>query len=175
MTESLIRRLTEGNRDYRKDGNVELRLRTAREGQHPYAVVVCCSDSRVIPEQIFSASTGDLFVIRVAGNVLADHQMGSIEYAAEHLGCRLVVMLGHTGCGAVAAALEGHCTGYVSSITDDILEAIGDEKDPDAASIKNVLSGVRKIRDGFASHPGLSDTVVRGAVYDIVSGNVVWL
>ncbi|MBQ4282113.1 MAG: hypothetical protein II753_08455, partial [Spirochaetales bacterium] len=66
MVESLIRKLTEGNRQFMDSGSIGLRLRTAKEGQHPYAVVVCCSDSRVIPEQIFSASIGDLFVIRVA-------------------------------------------------------------------------------------------------------------
>ena len=82
------------------------------------AFVVCCSDSRVIPEQIFPASIGDLFVIRVA---------------------------------------------------------IGDEKDPDKACKLNVMRGVKKNRDGFASHPGMADIDVRGAVYDIVSGNVVWL
>ena len=64
-------------------------------GQHPYAVIVSCSDSRVIPEEIFSAGIGDLFVIRVAGNVIDDHQLGSIEYATEHLGCKLVLVLGH--------------------------------------------------------------------------------
>ena len=67
---------------------------TCKNGQHPYAVIVTCSDSRVIPESIFSAGIGDLFVIRVAGNVIDDHQLGSIEYATEHLGIRLVVVLG---------------------------------------------------------------------------------
>ena len=73
---------------------------SAAEGQKPYAIVISCSDSRVIPEAIFSAGIGDLFVIRVVGNVLDNHQLGSIEYAAEHLGVKLIVMLGHTGCGA---------------------------------------------------------------------------
>ena len=171
MVESLITKLTEGNRDFMDSGSIGLRLRTAKEGQHPYAVVVCCSDSRVIPEQIFSASIGDLFVIRVAGNVLDRHQLGSIEYAAGHLGCKLVIMLGHTGCGAIAAALEGHVEGYVSYITDDILKAIGDVRDPDEACRLNVLHGVQLISETVAS-PAVE---VRGAVYDIVSGKVTWL
>ncbi|MBP5162990.1 MAG: hypothetical protein ILP16_08450 [Spirochaetales bacterium] len=171
MVESLIRKLTEGNRRYQSTGSVELRLRTAKEGQHPYAVVICCSDSRVIPEQIFSATIGDLFVIRVAGNVLDRHQLGSIEYAAGHLGCKLIIMLGHTGCGAVAAALEGHAGGHVSSITDDIRKAIGDERDPDKACRLNVMHGVNLIREEL-SYP---DVEVRGAVYDIGSGQVIWL
>ena len=175
MTESLIGKLTQGNREYLKTGSIDLRLRTARDGQHPYAIVICCSDSRVIPEQIFSASIGDLFVIRVAGNVLDNHQLGSIEYAAGHLGCKLIVMLGHTGCGAVAAALDDHSEGYVSYITDDIRSAIGEEKDPLEACRLNVLHGVDRIRMEFALHPEISDADVRGAVYDIESGLVSWL
>ena len=175
MTASLIRRLTEGNREYQGTGSIALRLRTAKEGQHPYAIVICCSDSRVIPERIFSADIGELFVIRVAGNVLDRHQLGSIEYAAAHLGCKLIVMLGHTGCGAVGAALEGHAEGYVASITDDIRAAIGDEKDPYEACRLNVVCGVDRIRRAFADHPEMADADVRGAIYDIESGEVRWL
>ena len=175
MTESLIKRLTEGNKSFQKNGSVELRLRTAREGQSPYAIVICCSDSRVIPEQIFTASIGDLFVIRVAGNVLDNHQLGSIEYAAAHLGCKLIIMLGHTGCGAVAAALSGHSEGYISFITEDITEAIGEEKDPYEACRLNVLHGVERIRKEFRLHPEISDADIRGAIYDIESGQVSWL
>ncbi len=78
-------KLLSGNRRYLETSDPALRKETAEHGQHPYAIVVCCSDSRVIPEQIFHASIGDLFVIRVAGNVLDRHQLGSIEYAAGHL------------------------------------------------------------------------------------------
>ena len=97
-------KLSIGNKQYLKTSDAALRLDTAENGQHPYAIVVCCSDSRVIPEQIFSADIGDLFVIRVAGNVLDQHQLGSIEYAAGHLHCQHIIVLGHTGCGAVTAA-----------------------------------------------------------------------
>ena len=169
QSDSLIQRLCKGNKDYQKSGSVELRLKTAKEGQHPYAIVICCSDSRVIPEQIFSAGIGELFVIRVAGNVLDNHQLGSIEYAASHLGCKLIIMLGHTGCGAVAAALEGHSEGFVASITDDIRKAIGDEKNPNEACRLNVLHGVARIREEF------SKADVRGAIYEIESGEVSWL
>ncbi len=165
-------KLIEGNRRYSAAGYDARREQTAKEGQHPYAIVICCSDSRVIPERIFSADIGDLFVIRVAGNVLDRHALGSIEYAAEHLGCSLVLMLGHTGCGAVAAALSGHAAGFVSAITDDICAAIGMETDPDAACRKNVLHGVNTIRKAFASLPELE---IAGAVYDIATGEVEWL
>ena len=165
-------KLIEGNRRYCAAGYDARREQTAKEGQHPYAIVICCSDSRVIPEKIFSADIGGLFVIRVAGNVLDRHALGSIEYAAEHLGCSLVLMLGHTGCGAVAAALSGHAAGFVSAITDDIRAAIGMETDPDAACRKNVLHGVNTIREAFASLPELE---IAGAVYDIATGAVEWL
>ena len=170
-----IQKLNVGNRTYQKTGNIELRLKTAREGQHPYAIVICCSDSRVIPEQIFSASIGDLFVIRVAGNVLDKHQLGSVEYAAAHLGCKLIIMLGHTGCGAVAAALDGHAEGYIAYITDDIRKAIGKVRDPNEACRLNVLNGVERIKKEFADHPEVSKAEVLGAIYDIESGQVSWL
>ena len=166
---TIIERLQEGNRRYAASEKGTLRKRLATEGQHPYAVVVCCSDSRVIPEEIFGASLGELFVIRVAGNVLDRHQIGSIEYATGHLGCRLVIMLGHTGCGAVGAALQGHADGYVSYIVDDIRKAIGDEKDPDEACRLNVIHGVETLKKE------LSNIEIRGAVYDILTGQVRWL
>ena len=92
MRESDIRsRLMEGNRRWQQAGEVidALRRETARTGQKPYAIVIACSDSRVIPEQLFDAGLGELFVIRVAGNVLDRHQLGSVEYAAAHLHCRM--------------------------------------------------------------------------------------
>ncbi len=180
---SLIGRLMEGNRRYQSsavsalDVSPALREQTAREGQKPYAIVICCSDSRVIPEAVFSAGLGELFVIRVAGNVLDRHQLGSIEYAAEHLGCKLILVLGHTGCGAVAAALAGESEGFVRYITDEIRLAIGEEADADRACALNVLHAVESIRSAFDEHPEIPSEglEVRGAVYDIRSGAVRWL
>lgn len=165
-------RLIEGNRLYLAEGGEALRERTARDGQHPYAIVVCCSDSRVIPERIFHADIGDLFVVRAAGNVLGRQQLGSIEYAVGHLGCRLVLILGHTGCGAVAAALSGHAEGFVSFITDEIRAAIGMEADADAACRKNVIHGVHTVREALK---GTANLQVIGAVYDIGRGTVDWI
>lgn len=174
MTE-LINKLNDGNCRYLLTSDKTLLEHTAKYGQHPYAIVICCSDSRVIPEQIFSADVGDLFVIRVAGNVLDNHQLGSIEYAAAHLGCKLIVMLGHTHCGAVDAALSGHTDGFISYITDDIREAIGDERDPLEAARLNVRHGVERIRNEFAGHPEIEGISVRGALYDIETGSVEWI
>ena len=178
MKETLIARLQEGNLRWqrRQDEQTAMRRKTAAEGQQPYAIVIACSDSRVIPEQLFDAGLGELFVIRVAGNVLDRHQLGSIEYAAWHLGCKLILVLGHTGCGAVGAALHGGGEGYVSYLTDEILRTIGRERDPDEACRKNVLHGVETIRAAFREHPEIpsADLDILGAVYDIRTGLVRW-
>lgn len=175
MEKKTYLRLYEGNQKYLQTSDADLRRRLAAEGQHPFAIVICCSDSRVVPEEIFSAQPGDLFVIRVAGNVLDNHQLGSVEYAAGHLDCDEIILLGHTGCGAVGAALHGGGEGYIKYITDDILEAVGDEQDADEACRLNVLHGVKRLREEFSAHPEISGVGISGAVFDIVSGKVEWL
>ena len=180
MRESDIRsRLMEGNRRWQQAGEVidALRRETARTGQKPYAIVIACSDSRVIPEQIFGAGLGELFVVRVAGNVLDRHQLGSIEYAAGHLGCRTIVLLGHTRCGAVSAALSGGGDGFIKTITDEILLAVGEERDALRACELNVRHGVDELRREFGAHPEIaSDGLeILGAVYDVETGAVRWL
>jgi len=180
--EKLIALLTEGNRRYLAgeafgDVSAAVRLETAEHGQHPAAIVIACSDSRVIPEAIFSAGIGELFVIRVAGNVLDNHQLGSIEYAAAHLHCPLILVLGHTGCGAVGAALSGGGEGYIQYVTDEILRAVGQERDPDRACCLNVAHAVASIRAAFCEHPEIpsENLTICGAVYDIRTGEVRWL
>ena len=168
-------RMMEGNRRYRAGSDETRRLDTAENGQHPWAIVVCCSDSRVVPEKIFDVGLGDLFVIRVAGNVLDRHQLGSIEYAAGHLDCHQIIVLGHTGCGAVSAALHGGGDGFIRYITDDILEAVGTERDPYRACVLNVEHAVNRLRKEFADHPEVGGAVISGAVYDIRTGGVTWL
>ena len=167
-TDERIEHLLAGNRRYRESSDAALREQTAVHGQQPWAIVVACSDSRVIPEEIFDAVLGELFVIRVAGNVLDNHQLGSIEYAAAHLGCPLVVVLGHTRCGAVGAALHGESDGF----TDEIAAAIGEERDPLRACEKNILHAVERVRHEFAEHPEIENATVRGAVYDVLDGSV---
>ena len=175
MNKALIQRLTEGNRRYYLNSDREGREQTALHGQKPWAIVVACSDSRVIPEEIFDVSLGELFVIRVAGNVLDNHQLGSIEYAAAHLGCGLVIVLGHTRCGAVDAALHGESDGFIRYITDEIAAAIGEERDPLRACEKNVLHATAHIRQEFAEHPEVGEARIIGAVYDVFNGEVRYL
>ena len=174
-----IDKLKKGNEAYlnasANTGNISPAIRkdTKENGQHPYAVVISCSDSRVIPEDIFMAGIGELFVIRVAGNVMDNHQLGSVEYAVDHLGSPLVLVLGHTNCGAVGAALEGGAPSFIKSITDEIKKAIGDEKDAYKASKLNVEQSVAVIKDKLAEIKDKCE--VCGAIYDIESGKVEWL
>jgi carbonic anhydrase len=123
--------LTEGNLRFIK-GDIEhqpmdryYRAELAK-GQHPFAAILTCSDSRVPPEHIFNQGLGDLFVVRVAGNVVDPVALGSLEYAAEHLGVALIVIMGHTGCGAVQSALEskGADEGNIGVILGKIAPAV---------------------------------------------------
>jgi carbonic anhydrase len=105
-----LARLVEGNRRYRQnvrsvDSMLSHSLRSI-EAQRPFAIILGCSDSRAPAEVVFDQGLGDLFVIRVAGNIVAPSQVGSVEFAAERFGTRLVVVMGHTSCGAIEAALE---------------------------------------------------------------------
>ena len=175
--------LKEGNARYVASGafsadvSASARFSTCKNGQAPIAIVITCSDSRVIPEVIFSAGIGDLFVIRVAGNVIDDHQLGSIEYAASHLGTPLIVVLGHTLCGAVDAAINSDPEGYIKFITDEIKTAIGEEQDDYKACCLNVGHSMDIIEHSLQihsleEHEGLR---VIGAVYRIDSGKVDFL
>ena len=172
--QTLIQKLISGNEAYLASGknlgdiSPSRREQTAA-GQNPYAVVLTCSDSRVIPEAIFSAGIGDLFVIRVAGNVATDSVLASVEYAVDHLGCQLVVVLGHTNCGAVDAALRHEPTGYVKILTDKIRQAISDAKDPTVATERNAIRSADQI------NAALHISCATPAVYDIATGKVRFL
>lgn len=97
------------------------RVSEIANGQHPFAVVISCSDSRVPPELIFDQGLGDLFVIRTAGNLMGGLEIGSVEYAVEHLGVPLIIVLGHRQCGAIKAFTEeGEAPGHIRDIIDSI-------------------------------------------------------
>lgn len=176
--EKALEKLKEGNQAYLNassnpgDISSDIRKKTCDEGQFPYAIVITCSDSRVIPESIFSTGIGEIFTIRVAGNVMDNHQLGSVDYAADHLGSKLVMVLGHTHCGAVGAALTSEPTGYIKTITDEIRRAAGDEKDETKACRLNVERSVKIIKESLQL---ASDVLVCGAVYHIDSGKVEFL
>jgi carbonic anhydrase len=128
--EEAVKRLLEGNRRYvagknSADHRTAKRRAEVAKGQHPFVVIVGCSDSRVPPEIIFDQGMGDLFVVRSAGNVIDDVAIGSIEYAVEHLGVQLVMVLGHEKCGAVDATMKGgEVGGKLKSVVDAIKPAV---------------------------------------------------
>src|SRR6478736_4693898 len=105
---SPLQKLEEGNKRFASgkpihpDETLE-RLRELKKGQHPFATIISCSDSRVPAELVFDQGLGDIFSIRTAGNVMGDYELGSIEYAVEHLDCKLIVVMGHENCGAIQA------------------------------------------------------------------------
>lgn len=175
-----LQKLKDGNRRYLSqnhsggDVSAEIRKETALNGQRPYAIIIGCSDSRAIPEIIFDAGIGDLFVIRVAGNVIDSHQLGSIEYAVEHLGVSLVLVLGHDNCGAVNAAMHHSPDGHIKFITDEILEAIGAEQSALSACRKNVAHSIKRICDDEDMRQLIKEynVTVIGAVYRLESGVV---
>ena len=170
-----LNKLKEGNRHYREtykyngDVSYEKVEKAHSEGQQPYAVILTCSDSRVIPEGIFSAGIGELFVIRVAGNVVDPHQLGSLQYAVEHLGTKLILVMGHRHCGAVNAAITGGVNGPVAAIINEIKEAIGAETEDYSACKLNVEHSIARIKDELELE---GDITVKGAIYDISDGSV---
>lgn len=171
--------LIEGNNDYinaknhHSDISSEKRMHLHHHGQNPFAVIITCSDSRVIPESIFLKGIGDLFVIRLAGNVVGDFALGSIEYAIEHLDCKLVMVMGHTKCGAIHASIEGNHDDYIGMITDEIKKAIGSVSNNLAATKINVLNTIKKIRSSriveACESKGLE---IVGSIYHTISGKV---
>ena len=152
-----------------------VRTKTAQEGQHPYAVVVCCADSRVPPEHIFHAGIGDLFVIRNAGNVMTPSALGSVEYAVGHLHVPLVLVMGHRGCGAVAAALlHGREPGALGDLVAQVSAAVGHCHDPRQAERANLLHSLAAL--GASEHLTLlaesGKVNFAAAIYDIRTGTV---
>jgi len=154
------------------------------KGQSPFAIIVGCSDSRVGPEVVFDQGLGDLFVIRTAGNVVDDVALGSIEYAADHLGAPLILVLGHTRCGAVSAAVAGgHAPGHVASVVEKIKPAVDETKGKPGDALENaVRANVRHVVNQLRnSAPILSGLVksgklrVVGACYDLDTGRVASL
>ena len=154
---------------------------TLTKGQHPGVVILGCSDSRVAPELVFDQGLGDLFVIRNAGNIPDNHVLGSIEYAVEHLGSKLVVVLGHSRCGAVTAAVEhGGREGHVQSVVKSIEPALKSCKNAPGDKVENAVRAnvVHVVKEIENSRPILARLVkdgkvkVVGARYDLDSGLV---
>lgn len=145
--------------------------------QHPKAIILSCSDSRVPPEIIFDQGLGDLFVVRVAGNVLNTENLGSIDYALEHLHVKEIIVLGHSRCGAVTAAFQdGGVFGRVKDVIRPLKHAVKEAKKRkcndcdivELASHINVMDQVKKLLFEFRAN-------VTGAYYDLATGKVEFI
>ena len=155
------------------------------KSQHPFAIIVSCSDSRVPPEIVFDQGLGDLFVLRVAGNVIDDHSLGSIEYAVDHLAVRLIVVLGHQRCGAVKAAKEtiaakGKAPAHIQSLVTAIKPAVeatvhGDLEATVEANVKNVTQALRSSPPILKPKVDSGEVRVIGAYYNLDTGAVSFL
>lgn len=142
----------------------ETRRNELVEGQEPFAVVVACSDSRVVPEHAFDQGLGDIYVVRVAGNILDPAEIGSVEYAVDHLDSKVVVVLGHESCGAVTAAVEkdqnpenSHTTEYIDAFLDNIEPAVARAKEADLEG-KELVEKTAEINAELAAAQLVSDS-----------------
>jgi carbonic anhydrase len=186
---AVLRELKAGNahhvtKQYQHPHQTAARQRELAASQHPHAIVLSCADSRVAPEIILDQGLGDLFDVRVAGNVASDTELASIEYAAVHLHAPVLVVMGHQKCGAVTAAAEsGEAEGHLPSLLTLIRPAVeraraqpGDLID-NAVRI-NVENVVRQVRGSTPILAALVDRgalTVTGAVYSLDTGKVAWL
>ena len=181
-----LARLKEGNKRFssasKTKGQPVQKARAATaKSQHPFAIVVGCADSRTAPELVFDQNIGDLFVVRTAGNLADDHGLGSIEYAVGHLGPRLIVVLGHERCGAVAATVSGgKVPGHIGSIVRDIQPAVKKSRGQKGDAVENAVEEnaklvARKIRKEAKLGKHSKDTRVVVGIYDLDSGKVRWV
>ena len=187
--DSLLDKLEKGNTRYVTSKMIHPNISEARrkelaKEQHPFAVIVSCSDSRVPPELVFDQGLGDLFVIRTAGEVVDDIALASIEYAVEHLKVKLIVVMGHQRCGAVDAAVKGgklppHLNVLVDAIMPAVIKAKKEKGDLlDNAVRENVLMIVNNLKN---SKPVLHEFVedkdlhVVGAYYSLSDGKVTFI
>ncbi len=184
-----LQKLMEGNKryvDFKRayPDQDQVRLKVVAQAQHPFAVVLGCADSRVPPELLFDQGLGDLFVIRVAGNILDDGTLASIEFATAELGVPLVMVLGHQRCGAVKATLEGgKVPGHISRLVEAIKPALEIAKDQPGDKLDNaVRANIRMVVGQIkSSTPILADLAKKGKVsvvgarYDLDTGAVEML
>ena len=186
--EEALKKLMDGNRRFVSEtydrGDISPGRRAEiSKGQRPFAVIVDCSDSRVVPEFIFDQGLGDLFVIRTAGNIVDDIAIGSVEYAVKHLGVRLVLVLGHDDCGAVKATVAGgKAEGHIDAILQAIRPAVAVAMQKpgnllDNAIAQNVDMVINRLQSAqpiLAQALQTGDVRIVGGVYHLKDGSVDW-
>ncbi len=182
--EQALHRLMEGNKKFcteHYDVHPTVKeIESLVGGQHPYAAIISCADSRVPPNEVFDCDLGEIFVVRTAGNVVAEFELGSIEYAVEHLGTPLVMVLGHTGCGAVAGAYDWTGgEGALAAIMDEVSPSVERARKKASAKdeiislseIYNVENSVKRLK-ASPILAALPQGAIVGAKYDIHTGAV---
>jgi carbonic anhydrase len=188
-SETPLQKLEEGNQRFingafnnNRSGKL---LEELSKGQHPYAVVVSCSDSRISPNVLFDTDLGDLFIIRTAGNIIGEVDLASIEYAVEHLNTPLIVVLGHTNCGAIEAFLshkepKGHIKCLMDSLKSEpeekALEAMGD-KNPDHYVRNNIIhqaNYILKNSEIIKEHIKNKKLIIKEALLDTKTGKITF-
>lgn len=182
-------RLVQGNQRYVNSTTVchedwSVKRSALLENQKPFAIIISCSDSRVPPEIVFDQSLGDLFVVRVAGNIIDDLALGSIEYGVKVLGANLILVLGHSSCGAVQAALKGmEFDNHIQEVVNAIKPAIAATKGETGNLLeKATKANVRNVEETLKnSKPLLADLINKGTLrvvggyYNLDTGKVEFL
>ncbi len=183
QAEDVRRRLLDGNGLFKSTADPCMLSKLSKK-QEPFVAILACSDSRVDPEKVFNLSLGSAFVVRTAGNCASDPGvLGSLEYAAAHLGVKAIVIMGHTGCGAVRAACECCDVANLKGVMADIDVARSavkglDARDPDKVAESSVRVQVRRL---LSSSPVIGEAVrkgklaVYGAMFDIRTGAVKFI
>lgn len=184
--DTALKRLMDGNQRFVQQkgehpDQSSARVKEVAQAQHPFATLLSCADSRVPPEILFDEGIGDLFDIRVAGNIVTPEVLGSLEYAVDILGTPLIMVLGHERCGAVTAAVQGealpgHISSFVKAIKPAISQTTGESDDPvDSAVIANVQYQIKKLKSNSTL---LSQRLLDGELkivggrYDLDTGEV---
>jgi carbonic anhydrase len=184
--DAALKRLMDGNQRFveqksQHSDQSQARMQEVAQAQHPFATVLSCADSRVAPEILFDEGIGDLFDIRVAGNIVIPEVLGSIEYAVEILGTPVLMVLGHERCGAVTAAVQGerlpgHIGSFVKAIKPAISRTKGQSGDPvDNAVIANVQYQIEKLKQDSTILSARSQDgklKIVGGRYDLDTGEV---
>ncbi|HEX2529018.1 MAG TPA: carbonic anhydrase [Geminicoccus sp.] len=188
--DAALQRLMDGNARYAANRSTQMDYSAGRaaraKAQYPIAGIVSCADSRVAPELAFDQAPGELFVVRLAGNFVNQDGLASLEYGVEVLGIPLLMVLGHSGCGAVDATIKviqdrielpGHLPDLVAALKPGVQRAIDRKPDAllDAAILENVRYNMERLEDAtpiVAEHVASGKVQVVGGVYDIATGKV---
>ncbi len=183
--------LAEGNsrfvQNVKAQRNLQDQVFETSKGQYPFAVVLSCIDSRVPAELVFDQGIGDIFSVRVAGNIVNEDVLGSMEFACNVAGSKIVVVLGHSKCGAVTAACNGVKLGNVTAVLDKIQPAVNAIKQDDApmdeaaieqVSARNVTFSIDRIRNEssiLCAMEEKGEIEIVGALYDVTNGRVEFM